>query len=68
MFEEEIGFDALELYEEETTETTTEASIETSIETNIEVISDSIYQTATYIFKNSDHASSLREYLFKHSK
>lgn len=56
MFEEEIGFEALELYEGEITETTTG------------VISDSIYQTSYYIFKNSDHASCLREYLFKHSK
>ncbi|MCB2362513.1 hypothetical protein [Clostridium estertheticum] len=56
MFEEEIGFEPLQLYEGETTETTAG------------VISDSIYETADYVFKNSDHASSLREYLFKHSK
>ena len=56
MFEEEIGFEALQLYEEQVLETT------------IGAIAVPIYQTSYFVFKNSDHASSLREYLFKHSE
>ncbi|MCB2294842.1 hypothetical protein LGK95_15180 [Clostridium algoriphilum] len=56
MFEEEIGFEELQLYEGQVPET------------SIGAIAAPIYQTAYYVFKNSDYSSTLREYLFKHSK
>jgi len=54
MCDEKLNFETIQLYEGQTPQTTTGAA------------AVPIYQTSFYVFKNSDHASSLREYLFKY--
>jgi|GEM_PF-2011754 len=56
MSEEKLSFETLQLFEENIVGTTPG------------VTAAPVHQTLSYVFYNSDHASSLREYLFKNSK
>jgi len=54
MCEEESSFETLQLCEDQPTQI------------NKGAIAVPIYPSSSYVFKNSDHASNLREYLFKY--